>query len=255
MDEYRHFNVLVVGENPEELMLKYDAGLKVEPYVKYEYARAEEYYNSYLKSLRVLLKTMKRDDEDEEDIALLEEEIHDIENMKPEDYYFELTAGCEIDTDSGDAYSRENPDAKFTSHRIAGFFALPFILKDGREVYTAYKGDVDWDKIHLANKRPYEVAWDTVVEGKTPNGEEEHKIYENMKYRTHYFTNFENREHYIAASCAFWNYAYVDENGWVELDKSKPQFDWVINFYDRFIKPLPDNAKLTLYECVRPKDF
>lgn len=254
MQENRHFNVLVVGENPEELMIKYDANTKVAPYVKYEYARAKEYYNSYLKSLKVLLKTFIRDEEDEDNIELLKEEISDIEGMTPEDYYFELVSDLEVNEETGDAYTTENPNAKFTSHRMAGFFAMPFILKDGREVYTAYKDEIDWGKIHLANQRPYEVAWDTVVDGKIPNGEEEHQIYENMKNRVHYFSNFESREHYIAASTAFWDYAYVDKNGWIELDSNKPQFDWVINFYDRFINPLPDNAKLTLYECVRPKE-
>lgn len=254
MEGYRHFNVLVVGENPEEIMLKYDANTKVAPYVKYEYKRAKEYYNSYLKSLKVLLKTFIKDGEDEENIDLLKAEISDVENMNPEDYYFELVSDLEVNEQTGDAYSTENPNEKFTSHRVAGFFALPFILKDGREVYSAYKGEIDWEKIHLANQRPYEVAWDTVVDGKVPNGEEEHQIYENMKNRIHYFSNFESREHYIAASTAFWDYAYVDENGWIEIDNSKPQFDWVIKFYDRFVKPLPDNAKLTLYECVRPKE-
>ena len=254
MEEFRHFNVLVVGENPEEIIMKYDANLKVKPYVKYEYARAKEYQASYLKSLSVLRKKLEKEEGSEEDISLLDAEIQDVTNMTPEDYYFELVAGLDINEETGDAYTDENPDAKFASHRLAGFFALPFILKDGREVYTARKGDVDWSKIHLANQRPYEVAWDTVVEGKIPNGEEEHTIYENMKNRVHYFTNFESREHYIAASTAFWDYAYVDENGWVELDSKKPQFDWVINFYNRFVKPLPDNAKLTLYECVRPKE-
>lgn len=254
MNEYRHFNVLVVGDNPEELIMRYDANLKVAPYVKYEYAKAKEYYNSYLKSLKVLLKKFEKEGEDEENINLLKAEIDDITNMTPEDYYFELVSDLDVNEETGDAYSTENPNAKFTSHRQAGFFALPFILKDGREVYTAIKGDVDWDKIHLANQRPYEVAWDTVVEGKLPNGENEHAIYENMKNREHYFTNFESREHYIAASTAFWDYAYVDRDGWVELDNSKPQFDWVINFYDRFVNPLPDDARLTLYECVRPRE-
>jgi len=207
-----------------------------------------------LKSLKVLLKKLTNEGDDEENISLLNAEIQDVEAMTPEDYYFELVSDLHIDESTGDAYTNENPNAKFSSHRLAGFFALPFILKDGREVYTARKGDVDWSKMHLANQRPYEVAWDTVVEGKIPNGEEEHTIYENMKNRVHYFTNFESREHYIAASTAFWDYAYVDKNGWVEIDNSKPQFDWVIKFYDRFVKPLPEDAKLTLYECVRPKE-
>lgn len=249
------FNVLVVGENPEQIIGKYDSNTRAEARRIYEYAKAEEYKRNYLNSLRNILASYK-DGDGPINPEILQEEISDIESMSAQDYYFEMVAepGIELDEVTCDAYSTDNPDGKFISHRIAGYFALPLILKDGREVYTALKGEVDWDKVHLANQHPYEVAWDTVVEGKTPNGPEEHNIYENMKNRTHYFTNFESRAHYIAASTAFWEYAYVDENGWVELDGKQPQFDWVINFFDRFVKPLPDDARLTIYECAREQN-
>ena len=74
-----------------------------------------------------------------------------------------------------------------------------------------------------------------------------------MKNMQEYFSNFEGREHYIAANTAFWGLAFVDDSGWHELDSSVKQFDWVIGFYDKFIKPLPENTLLTIYECVRPK--
>ena len=75
-----------------------------------------------------------------------------------------------------------------------------------------------------------------------------------MKNRMAYFDNFEDREHYIASMTAFWGLAFVDKSGWYELDGKQKQFDWVVNFYDRFIKPLPDDTLLTIYECVRPID-
>lgn len=255
-DKSKLFNVLVVGENPEEIIGKYDSNKEFEPRLVYEYNKAEFYKREYLNSLRLIYA--KIDEYPDINKEVLEDEILETENMSAEDYYFEMLSGLdpsyEINDETGDVYTKENPDGKYTSHRVAGYIALPFILKNGgAESYSARKGEIDWEKIHLANTRPYEIAWDTVVEGKTPNGEEEKSIYENMKERTHYFTNFESRDHYIASSTAFWEYAYVDENGWQELNGTEPQFDWVINFYDRFIKPLPENAKLTIYECSRAR--
>lgn len=254
MEQNRHFNVLVAGENPDELIKKYDSTKKVGSYVAYEFAKAKEYKENYLTTLRAVLEELEKLDPNDPQITFVREEIIDIEATPAEDYYFELIGDLEVDEKTGNAISTENPEGKYTSCRPAGFFALPFILKeDGREVYSARKGEIDWEKIHLANTRAYEVAWDTVMEGKTPNGEQEKTIYENMKNRVHYFQNFENREHYIASSTAFWNFAFVDENGWHEIDGKEPQFDWVVKYYDRFVKPLPDDTKLTLFECARPK--
>ena len=44
---------------------------------------------------------------------------------------------------------------------------------------------------------------------------------------------------------------FVDENKWTELDETTSQFEWVKNFYDRFIKPLDDNTLLTIFECKK----
>ena len=54
---------------------------------------------------------------------------------------------------------------------------------------------------------------------------------------------------YVYSMASFWCYAYLDENGWVEL--SGPQFDWVKNFYERFVSPLSDDGKLTIFDCTR----
>lgn len=254
MEENRHFNVLVAGENPEELMHLYDSTVKVEPYVAYEYSKAEDYKNNYISTLRGVLKELEKLDPNDPQVEYIREEIIDMEATPASDYYIELIGDLPIDEKTGNALSTENPNGKFTTCRPAGFFALPFILKeDGREVYSARKGEIDWKKIHLANQRPYEVAWDTVMGNKVPADDDERVIYENMKNRVHYFQTFGNREHYIASSTAFWNFAFVDNKGWHEIDGKEPQFDWVTKYYDRFVKPLPNDTKLTLFECTRPK--
>ena len=62
---------------------------------------------------------------------------------------------------------------------------------------------------------------------------------------------FETKDNYVMQSTAFWAYAFVDENKWTELDETTSQFEWVKNFYDRFIKPLDDNTLLTILECKK----
>ncbi len=256
----RHFKVIVAGDNAEELMLKYDGRTKVAPYVVYEFSKAGEYRQKFIAFLENLISEMKEKEPDnEERIALLESELEEIKNMSDEDYFVDLGSypGFETDEETGNIMTTENPLAKYDAYNIGGRFSLPFILKEKKEnpedneVYTAKKGEIDWEAIHLANQYPYEVAWDTTHGIREPENEDEDRIYQNMKNLTVYFSNFENREHYIASNTAFWGYAFVDENGWHEIEPSEKQFDWVINFYDRFIKPLPEDTRLTIYECVR----
>ena len=38
----KFFSVMVVGENPDEILKKYDANLNVEPYIKYKYSDADK---------------------------------------------------------------------------------------------------------------------------------------------------------------------------------------------------------------------
>ena len=45
MDQFRHFNVLVVGDNPEELMAKYDSRNKVEKHIVYTFDNFNQLLN------------------------------------------------------------------------------------------------------------------------------------------------------------------------------------------------------------------
>lgn len=245
----RHFIVIVAGENHEELIAKYGPDVKVEPYTVFEYSRAEEYRQN---KITFYEKLLENDGISEDQRIYITECIKDWKEMDIMDFYLELTEGLELDEKTGNAISSENPDLKYVQCNVARKFAYPFILKDGSEVFSAKKGDIDWSKVHLADARAYEVAWDTVMEGKTPETDDEKAIYENMKERKYYFEIFGNRENYIKSNTAFWGYAFLsEETGWVELDNTIPQFEWVSDYYDRFIKPLPDKTLLTKYECLR----
>ena len=89
------------------------------------------------------------------------------------------------------------------------------------------------------------------MEGKKPETDKEEKIYNNMKNRTGYFQKFGTKEKYVASCTAFWGYAFLDKSGWKELEPDQDQFEWMISYWDRFIKPLPDDTLLTIYECTK----
>ena len=250
MDDNRFFNVVVAGNNHKELMDKYDGSIKVEPYVAYKFDEIDKHRKMKVQYLEAALNQIE--DKESYEYEYLESELNDIQQMDDIDFFLYISDGCEIDEKTGNAISTMNLNERFDFCNIARRFAKPFILKDGTESYSAKKKDIDWKQVHLSDKEAYEIAWDTVMGHKKPKTKEEKLIYDNMKERTRYFSVFGDRETYIKANTAFWGYAFLSERtGWVELDNKTPQFEWVSDFYDRFIKPLPDNTLLTLYECYR----
>lgn len=247
-DDYRHFVCIVAGENPKELMAEYDKNKKVEPYIVYRYKDAEQLKQLYLLNYKKQLADCTDDYEKE----YITETIKDLEEIDIDDFYYEITDGLIIDPETGDAKSDVNKEGKWSSYNIGKLFCMPFLTKDGIECFQALKSDVDWPKIHLNGGHIYERAWEMVMEGSTPEDDYEKQIYENMKDKTAYFEKFENKENYVISSTAFWGYAFLSEiTGWQEASSMDEQFTWMRNFYDVFIKNLPDDTLLTIYECVR----
>ena len=243
------FEVLVAGDNPEKLMKKYDKKLKTkEPYIVYKVkdaeflkAKAIDVYNAILFS----------NDYTQAEKEYYKELRKDAMESDAEDFFFEVLT-TEFDHDEeGNAISTENKNGKYSFYQDGKLFSIPFITKDGREVFQAKKGEINWKLMHMNNKEVYEIAWDMVMGGKEPKTEQEKLIYENMKNRTAYFKSFGTKENYVVQSTAFWAYAFVDEKGWKELEEGKSQFDWVNDFYDKFIKPMKDDTLLTIYECKK----
>ena len=94
-----------------------------------------------------------------------------------------------------------------------------------------------------------------LIEGKEPSNEEEQKIYNNMKDRTVYFSNFKNKEEYVKHNSAYWNYAYLDENGWKDMDDCEGKdIEWVSSFYEKFVVPIKPEQRVTIFEFTRNSD-
>ena len=246
MDPFQHFNVLVVGDNPEELMAKYDSQNKVNRHVVYKFEEADVYHKNKLKILKYVIDSPDRDEGTK---RMAQAEYDYYKDLSDIDYYLDLTEKYELDPETGDAYTTDNTDAKFDGYNKNGIFSYPFITNSGMETYSAVKGNIDWEKMHHWDTRTYSVVWETVIEGREPLDKDEEIVYNNMKNRVAYLKGFRDKMDYVNSMTSFWCHAYLDENGWVEL--SGPQFEWVKNFYERFVSPLPDDAKLTIFDCTR----
>ena len=249
IDQYNHFVALVAGDNPEVLMSPYDKSIKTEPRIAYKFADAGKLRNQYIKLYTALVESdtipegpFKEDAKDK--LAV-------IQNQSDTEFYLDLTEDYEHDKDTGDALTTENPDGKWSSYRLGKLFSVPFILNDGTETFQAKKGDINWELMHLHGGEIYARAWEMVMEGSEPVNDYEKQIHENMKARTAYFEKFGTKENYVLSNTAFWAYAFVTKNGWLELEDDMDQFQWVGKFYETFVDPLSDDTLLTIYECTK----
>ena len=242
----RFFSVMVVGDNHKELMDKYSLDLEVDSYVRYEYLKADKYQSNSIKALDNLLSHGDEIGLEPQVKESLERRIKTLKGMTPFEYYRELTDGMYYD-ENGNALSTENPNGHWKTARIGKNFSLPLKLKDGTESYSARACDIDWDAMNEPTEL-YEAAWEMVVDGREPTNEQEERVYESMKDKSAYFSNFKNKEDYVTYSTSYWNYAFVNKDGWVDM-VNEDERKWINNFYDRFIATIDPNDLVTIYEC------
>ena len=242
----RFFSVMVVGDNHKELMDKYSLDLEVDSYVRYEYLKADKYQSNSIKALDNLLSHGDEIGLEPQVKESLERRIKTLKGMTPFEYYRELTEGMYYD-ENGNALSTENPNGHWKTARIGKNFSLPLKLKDGTESYSAKACDIDWDAMNEPTEL-YEAAWEMVVDGREPTNEQEERVYESMKDKSAYFSNFKNKEDYVTYSTSYWNYAFVNKDGWVDM-VNEDERKWINNFYDRFIATIDPNDLVTIYEC------
>lgn len=243
IDDYRHFVCIVAGDNPEELIKPYCKSNKVPYYVKYKYEDRKKLLDNDIRLNEALVKQYP-DDEDYLD------RLEELKDLSPEEYFENLSEHQTVDKVAKDILTDENPDGKWSYYCLGGEYSIDFILKDGNTSKQAKKQDIDWNKTLDGNSLLYEITYDLVMNGRKPENEYEENIYNNMKDKTEYFKKFGDKDTYVTSCSAFWAYAFVSEmTGWMELEDNKSQYVWMKNYYDVFLKNLPDDTLLTIYEC------
>lgn len=247
-DDFNHFVCIVAGNEPEKIMAQFAKEEKGDKKILIPITSAPQFRQHYINTYRELIKG----DISELEKKAFEAELEFAETSTDLEFFDDKTHEMEHDPETGDVITYENVMGKWRSYNLGKFFSIPFKLKDGKEAYQARKSEIDWDAIHLNNKEVYEAAWDMVIGHKQPATEEEQIIYDNMKNRGAYFLKYGDRDTYVISNTAFWGYAFAsDKTGWLELEPEMNQFIWVKNYYDLFIKPLPEDTLLTIYECTK----
>ena len=252
----KFFTVMVVGDDPESLMSKYDKALKVKPYIKYKYMDADKLRNNAIKLLSNVIEHYDMFAMSEYQRDYFKERLKAINGMSSFEYYRTITDGMFYD-DDGNALCETNPDGKWDKYNIGKNFSYPLILKTGKETYQALSKDIDWDSMHMNTDRVklFEIIWALVIDGDEPIDETEEMLKKNWADKKNYLSNFANVDQFVAHNCAYWNYAYLDKNGWVDVDSDKSnEMEWVSKFFERFIEPLEENDKITIYEFSRSND-
>ena len=253
MASSRHFTLIVLGDR--ENLKKYDKKNRTgEKSIVFRFDEAEKYYEDAKKSYSNILSYLKKQEQTEDvkhNIELISGKMDELNEGDYMDYYAMLTSTYEID-EEGNAVSDGNPNGKYDCVMGGEDMCMPMRDKDGNEVYSGKKSEIDWEKTNGWNRYTYEVVWDMVMEGKEPENDEERNLYENMKERTGYFKSYGDRETYVAANTAFWGLAVVTPDGeWHEIPDTEHQNTWITKFYERFIENLPDDTKITVMEGVR----
>ena len=248
----REHRVLIVsGDEPDEAIAQYSLNVEVAPYIVYNRSEAKKLREIRIASLKEM---MKNPTSYGVDMEYLKDEMADAMDGDDNEFFDYYTCTYEHD-EEGNAISRQNPVGKFLAATRGGSFAQPFLLKDGSTSYSAKKCDIDWKEIHMNKEfvNLYERTWEMCVEGLKPVSDIDKQVYNNMKDRQDYFENFKDKEEYVTSCSSFWAFAFLngDIDVWLDADDCPvSQFEWMSTYYDRFIKPLPDDTLLTVFEYI-----
>lgn len=245
-----HRVLIVAGENQDQRVFEFSRLREVPPYIVYRVEDTEKLRKIKIKEWEEIARNPKAFGVPKE---YAEDQIRELIMEDGDDFFADLTAGYETDED-GNAISRMNPEGKFLSASRGGSFAQPFLLKDGTTAYEAKKSDIAWEEIHMNKEfiNLYERTWEMCVEGLEPVSDVDKQVYENMRGKMDYFEKFKNKEEYVTSCSSFWAFAFLnDVDIWLDADDCPvSQFDWMSTYYDRFIKSLPDDTILTIFEYI-----
>ena len=245
----RFLSVMVVGNEPEKLMEKYDNALKVEPYIKYKYLDAAKLKANAEKMLAEIANDPDKFTLSKTQTEYFKERLKAIISMSAFEYYRTITDGLYYD-ENGNALSEENPNGKWDKYNLGKNFSYPLKLKNGGESYQALAKDIDWDIMHMNPEyvKLFETIWALVIDDDDPSTKQEEDLKNNWVTKKNYLSNFKTVDEFVAHNCAYWNYAFLDETGWHDVDDSKNEKEWISGFFENFIDKLKDDDLVTIFE-------
>ncbi len=291
-----HFAVLVIGDDIEEQLAKYDENLEMPRYVKYtkeelianERQSIEEYKNdTYAEYLSDPIKYAENSTNDNH-LKYLKEEFPKKLTMTDEEIYELATKWYDPEDigENGEVYSTRNPNSKWDWYEVGGRWAGTIAVKDGVEIDmpnfswgwdadsrekviaegtktdSAYVRDIDFSKMHRTEEDYKEALryWELIVEGVKPKNKVEEEQIKFTWYKPEYYIErYKNKETFAKCRSSFSMWAVVKDGEWYEKGKMgfwamsdethDEAVDWEMNFFDRFLKDLPEDTLITVVDC------
>ena len=250
---YGFFSLMVVGDNPEEMMKEYSSEENKKTYVKFKFADMPKLRKNAIKMAKKVIESAAEFDISDDIKEYFKAKVKTLESLSDFEYYNSLTDGMEYD-EEGNAIANENPNAKFSSYRIGRNMCIPLTMKDGSHAFQAKAADVDWEAMNMnvdsveQYKRLWMLGHDEAIPEK--GNETDEILHANAKAMLKYFSNFKNMDDFVKYSCSYWNYAILDKDGWKDADDIT-NFEWITGFYDNYVKKLNPDDMVTIYECTK----
>lgn len=259
-----HFSVWVFTESGTEteiddLLLPYDEGIEVEPYIdRRREAIVPEYrtrWNEYL--ARAEQDLLKAAPEDRPSVLGRISKIRTALARSDEEIYRAETDGEELDAE-GNILSTYNPDSKWDWYTIGGRFENTIRTRDGRMVTSCPVSDIapdaDPDKLAQARRRY------GIITGEIPPASEEERCLVDDPTARLELWSCQDADDYAHRVCANGAYAVVLPNGvWQEPGKmgwwgvscaaEDARREWNRSFADQFIRNMPSNRIVTVVDC------
>lgn len=246
MNNRNYFSLLVIGDDPDAQIEAFGPGnapstvlkrsdlaqIRVQTLGKYERILAGEYGDELNRKIRTMVQSR----------------YDKLKALSDDEFWDEITFGFDMSED-GETATLVEP-GKYEVITRAKYFAMPFIDRDGKEVYQALMRDINWRATDGEGAEKYISAWETVIDGRKPKDKNEAQIFNVMKGHKQYILGFGTKDNYVESSTKFWTYSVLKDGVWTDLDDSSDehQFDWVHKYYRRFISGLDGDTLLTLYE-------
>jgi hypothetical protein len=186
---------------------------------------------------------------------------------------------------NGEIYSTYNPDSKWDWYQVGGRYAGMLRVKEGTPVHepnfswgwesdemekivaefgtdVAVAGTVDFTKLHRTDENYNDSIryWELIVEGAAPKNDDEREMTKFDFYKPQFYVDrYGDKETYAKCQSSFSTWAVLMDSVWYEKgemgmfamsgETHDEAVDWEMNFYDRFIKNLPETSILTIVDC------
>ena len=227
-----HFSVAVLvksEENVHDLLAPFDENMNVEPYIARTKSELIQESKNQKASIEKRIKEIK-------DYEVQDWEKPFLDAKTDEEFYDAITEDYEQYDEEGNLLYAYNPEGRWDWYEIGGRWTDCLPLKDGETADYAPLKDINFDGSDEAYYGQLNYWHNHVIN----NDDDEAKRLKE-KY---------NAETYAKSMCKFHTCAVIHDGKWEESEEIfSTDEDWVINFYDRFIKHRDPEDVLYVVDC------